>query len=216
MDKKIKNLVAQYEDYQRLQKVFSLDFLIECLTNSRRGIGRGIGMARWSGALLKQYRSNPTLYFNGIHYHELVEFEELRKRGESDEQLGENHAQNPHQEPAHIVAKRKELLFYQFIAKEIIGKKPPFISWPFSHLAAVVDFAIHESSFSYEMMYKGLKKNKPELYGQQFSIEDIKDGIVLLRMGGNICSGETTALTYAKDYLSGKKPAPRIKPSMMM
>jgi hypothetical protein len=110
MEEQIKTAIERHEDYQRLQQVFSLDFLIDCFTNPRRG---NTGTARWVGGLLRDYGKSPTLFVSGVHYHELVEAEEFKKMGYADQQLGDNKSNDPNYNFADTIAKRKELEFYQ-------------------------------------------------------------------------------------------------------
>jgi len=197
MDNKIKQAVEQYENYQRLQKVFSLEFVVNCLTNPRRGDARIIG------EILKKQVPTPTLLINGIHYHELVELEEFRRLGYSDDQLGDNHSQDSNYQLADTQAKRKELEFYQAVAESAVGLKPPFLSWVFSVLAPSKDLGMPMPTF--EIMVRGKESRGPDFYKDSFNMQDVKNCISLWKMGGNPCSGESIALSYAQDYLSGRR-----------
>ncbi len=211
MDTNVRNAIAEYEDYQRLKKVFPLDFVVDCLSNPRRGTN---GIARWVGKLLGERGTDPTLFVSGVHYHELVELEELRKMGYSDERLGENHSQDPNLKPADTIAKRKELEYYQTIADKVAGVRPPFLSWVFTHLSVVGDYGMSVPPF--DVVCRMIEERGAQFYKHPFAIKDVGDGISLLKLGGEVCSEEQQAMHLAQTYLSGRRPAPKVEPWMLV
>lgn len=202
MDDSVRLAVAEHEDYQRLQKVFPLEFLLDCMTNPRRHMHGGIRM--W-GNILRQYASNPTLFIDGVRYHELAELEWFRNRGYSDEQLGQNHSEDPNFGIADMEAKRKELKFYQFVCERVLDAKPPFLSWTFSSLAAMKDLGVRMPG-SYDEVYRAIEARGLDFYKDPFTLRDVEDAIVLLKKGGSQCSGEKDVLVYAQRFLSGERP----------
>jgi len=204
MDEKVQKAIVQHEDYQRLQKVFSLDFVIDCLTNSRRG-----PQARFIGNLLKNNSANLSLFTNGMFYHELVELEGFRNFGYSDEELGANHSQDSNSHKVCFLAKRKELSLHKDIGQQILAVELPFLSLVMAAFAPGQDYEIPAPPFDIlcESIVERISSGMQE-YEKPFTIEQVKQAIELYRLGGDKCSGERFALDYAQMYISSKKTVP--------
>ena len=211
MNQRIKNTINSHEDFSRLKKAFPLDFVVECLTNPRRG---NPGNAKFIGYLLKTHAKDSSLFISAIHYHELVELEKFRTLGYSNVQLGENHGSDPSLKIADTEAKEKELNFYNFIALKINGKRYPNLSWPLSNLSVIGEYNMSIPPF--EAFCRMLNDRRNDFYQEKFSQKDVEDCISLLKLGGDQCRDKEVALNYAKRYLNGEKVHRVIQPWEMV
>ena len=204
MDKRVKDALEKHRHYTRLKSTFSLGFLVNCIKNMSRNSNRG-GII---GNILEKYGQNLSLFISGIHYHELVELEEKRKLGHSDEEMGDIHIHRSCIEKIHVIAKSKELKFYQEIGKEVLKDTLPWLGYIMACGAPMDDYEIPHTP--YDMFYEAIQKRKRQIpeYRKHFTRDDVEKAIKLFELGGDKCSGKESALSLANDYLSGRKPAP--------
>lgn len=205
MDERIKLAISEHEGYQRLAKIFPLEFLIECLTNNRRREPQ-----LTMGRIVRDYGTDPTLFVAQVLYHERLEFEELRRLGYTDHQLGAPSNETPHFPVADLVAKRGELKFMQDIGEKIIGARLPFLAIVSGGFSVAPDYKI--PGLEYHIWLKSIEKRVADglkEYQDPFTLEDTKKSIELYKLGGERCSGESLAISLATRYVSKERPHPQ-------
>jgi len=199
MDVQVQTALEQHEEYARLRNIFEYDFVVNCLTNSKRGPA-----ARQIGDLLRSRKANSSFLISEIHFHELAELEELRKIGYSDERLGENHEVDPNLSQVQDKAQARELVFCQDITQRVLDICPPFIGWLFARLSLMPDYGFPE--YNLDDVCRIIQR-RGDFYKQEFTLEQVAGAIRLYKLGDEICSREASAIGMARDYLSGRRPA---------
>lgn len=199
MDTKIRAAIQNHEDFQRLKNVFPLEFIVDSFTNPNRG-----PQVRFIGNLLEQEGENPSLFIEGMLYHEWVEFEESRKLGYNDAQLGESNANDPNYAQLHLLSKRKELGFHKYIGKQVLTSEPdlPFLSIVLATMATGMDYQMPIPPYRpfCKMIQKRIREGMTE-YNDPFTLDHVQNGIKLFKLGGDDCSGEAQSLALAREIL---------------
>lgn len=174
MDEDVRIAISEQGDYQRLQKEFPLDFLVECLTDPNRPANGG---GRMIGNILRRHVPNPSLFVCGVHYHELVEFEEKRKMGYTKQQLSEATTDDPNHPEACRKAKLKEFGFYNDVSERVLGCKLPKISIVFASNSVASDYEI--PFLPYNEFYEVIRGSKTVSIQDRFTMRDVENAITM-------------------------------------
>lgn len=111
MDERIKQLIAGHEEFQRLEKEFSLDFVVDNFTKSINP------EVRLLGEFLEDNPIDLSLFLSGLVFYWRSVFEQYKKREFTDKDIIEAFAP-PLRQIVHPKAIFKDLKFYQHILKE--------------------------------------------------------------------------------------------------
>jgi hypothetical protein len=203
MDPRINEAIEKHEDFQRLERKFSLDFVVSCMLDSRKA---DTGTAKIVGRLLKEHGRDPSLFVNEVLYHERAELADFRNLGYSDSRLGDTRIGDQNYDVVHGAAKRREMKFIQHVGDKVLGEQLPFLAIVFGTMGPGPDYDLPIPP--YQALFRSIQQRMgwaDSEYKNPFTMENVEGAISLFKLGGDKCTGEKTALSYAKDYLSGRK-----------